>query len=167
MPYAWQEPDPDVTATLPVARLHLWPHRSLTRGGFAGFIGGTAALICLPALTVIGSPVLWGLLPFFVLTVGGVWWAIRRNQRDTEIIEDLMLTPTLLSLARHGPHGRRQDWQANPHWVQVMLHASGGPVKNYLTLRGNGREVELGAFLTEDERIALRRELQDRLSALR
>ena len=36
-----------------------------------------------------------------------------------------------------------------------VLHASGGPVPNYITLRGGDREVELGAFLSEDERIAL------------
>lgn len=161
MPYEWLPPTPDTN------QLHLWPHRSLTRGGFAGFIGATAVLIALPALSVIGSPVLWGLLPFFVLTVGGVWWAIRRNQRDREIIEDLTLTPATLSLTRHGPRGRRQDWQANPHWVQVTLHATGGPVPNYLTLRGGGREVELGAFLSEEERVTLGAELRDRLHSLR
>jgi uncharacterized membrane protein len=39
-------------------------------------------------------------------------------------------------------------------------------VPNYLTLKGEGREVELGAFLSEAERIALREDLQDRLRLL-
>jgi uncharacterized membrane protein len=161
MPYQWLPPEQHEN------HLHAWPHRSLTPDGFAAFFAATGVLVALPALTLLGSPALWGLLPFAVLAVGGMWWAIRRNQRDGDILEDLTLTPVSLRLTRHGPRGRRQDWQANPHWVQITLHATGGPVPNYLTLRGNGREVELGAFLSEEERIALRAELQDRLRALR
>jgi hypothetical protein len=40
-------------------------------------------------------------------------------------------------------------------------------VPNYLTLKAEGREVELGAFLSEGERVALRGELADRLRARR
>lgn len=161
MPYEWQG------AESGTARLHLWPHRSLTRQGFVAFFAVTAVLISLPALSVIGSPILWGLIPFFLLTVGGMWLAIRRNQRDTEIIEDLVLTADRITLVRHGPRGRRQGWQANPHWVQVTLHRTGGPVPNYLTLKGEGREVELGAFLSEDERLRLTQELHEVLTSAR
>ena len=35
-----------------------------------------------------------------------------------------------------------------------------------LTLKGEGREVELGAFLAEEERIALRDELQEHIARL-
>ena len=51
--------------------------------------------------------------------------------------------------------------------MQVRLHQTGGPVPNYLTLKGDGREVELGAFLSEEERLALRDDLHQRLVALR
>jgi uncharacterized membrane protein len=68
-----------------------------------------------------------------------------------------------VTLSRHGPRGKRQDWEANPYWLRVTLHETGGPVPHYLTLKGEGREVELGAFLSEDERIALNRELFQRL----
>jgi len=161
MPYEWLPSDRDED------RLHVWPHRSMTPAGFVAFIGITALLIALPAIPLIGTPLLWVLLPFPVIVVTGIWAALRRNQRDTEIIEDLTLAPDRVALVRHGPRGRRQEWEANPHWVQVTLHPTGGPVPQYLTLRGNGREVELGAFLSEDERIALRRELQQRLGELR
>ncbi|QYZ68425.1 DUF2244 domain-containing protein [Neotabrizicola shimadae] len=161
MPYEWQKELSDG------ARLHLWPHRSLTQRGFVGFFAITFGLITLPALAVLGSPVLWGLLPFFLVTLAGIWYAIRRNQRDTEIIEDLVLRGDAVTLTRHGPRGRRQDWRANPHWVRVMLHRSGGPVPNYVTMKGEGREVEIGAFLSEDERIALHGELAEALTRIR
>lgn len=161
MPYEWLPPEGGEH------RLHLWPHRSLTQRGFVWFIGATAALIAVPLIGILGSPVLWALLPFLVGTIWAIWFALRKNSRDREIVEDLRLSPDRITLVRHGPRGRRQDWEANPYWVRATLHETGGPVPNYLTLKGDGREVELGAFLSEDERIALRGELQSRLRALR
>ena len=162
MPYQWIDPTSDSPA-----RLHLWPYRSLPRRGFVGFFVVTVALVALPMLTVLGSPVLWFILAFVILALSGMWAALSRSYRDAEIVEDLRLGHDTLTLTRHGPRGRRQDWQANPYWVTVHLHPTGGPVPNYLTLKGNNREVELGAFLSEEERLALRDDLQQRLRDLR
>ena len=163
MPYEWLPPAPDRAET----RLHLWPYRSLPRRGFVWFIGGTCALILVPMLSVLGSPVLWGILPFFLLAIWGMWFALSKSYRDGEIVEDLAFTRDTMRLVRHGPRGRKQEWEANPYWVRVALHPTGGPVPNYLTLKGDGREVELGAFLSEEERITLRDELSTRLNGLR
>lgn len=160
MPYEWLPSDQTTQ------RLHLWPYRSLPRRGMVWFLGATAAAIGLPLLGLIGSPVLWGLLPFLLATIAAIWWALEKSFRDAEIVEDLEITPDLLRLIRHGPKGKRQDWQANPYWVRLTLHATGGPVPQYLTLKGDGREVELGAFLTEAERRVLAAELTERLRKL-
>lgn len=161
MPYEWLPPEDGRQ------RLHLWPHRSLSQRGFVWFIGLTAGLIAVPLLSILGSPVLWALLPFLMATVWGIWFALRKNGTDRDIVEDLTLAPALLTLTRHDPRRGRQSWEANPHWVRVTLHATGGPVPQYLTLRGSDREVELGAFLSEEERVALRNDLAERLAALR
>ena len=161
MPYEW------LPSTADQQRLHLWPYRSLPRRGMVWFLGGTAVFIAVPLLGLIGSPVLWGLLPFLLATIAGIWWALERSFRDAEIVEDLTLTRDQITLTRHGPRGKRQDWQANPHWVRLTLHATGGPVPQYLTMKGEGREVELGAFLTEEERRRLCAEIADHLRAER
>lgn len=161
MPYEWLPPKGDEQ------RLHLWPYRSLPRRGMVWFLGGTTVFIMLPLLGLIGSPVLWGLLPFLLATIAAIWWALERSFRDGEIVEDLSLTPALVTLVRHGPRGKRQDWQANPHWVRLTLHTTGGPVPQYLTMKGEGREVELGAFLTEAERRALMAEVQSHIARFR
>lgn len=161
MPYEWLPTDGTEE------RLHVWPHRSLSQRGFVWFLGLTAALIAVPLLAILGSPVVWALLPFLLATVGAIWFALRKNGRDRDILEDLHLTPARITLARHGPKGRRRDWQANPHWLRVTLHESGGPVPNYLTLKGENREVELGAFLSEEERVALYREILSRVARVR
>lgn len=161
MPYEWLPPDGNHQ------RLHLWPHRSLSQRGFVWFVGLTAGLIGVPLLAVLGSPVVWALLPFLLVTLWGIWFALRKNGRDRDIVEDLTLSPDRATLSRHGPKGARQDWEANPYWLRVSLHPTGGPVPNYLTLKGATREVELGAFLSEDERIKLASDLRHKLAALR
>ena len=158
MPYEWLPPDDGTD------RLHLWPHRSLTQRGFVWFVGGTAVLIGAPLVGVLGTPVVWALLPFLLGAIWAIWFALRKNGRDRDIVEDLTLSPARVTLSRHGPKGRRQDWEANPHWLRITLHETGGPVPNYLTLKAKGREVELGAFLSEDERIALYRDINARLA---
>ncbi len=161
MPYEWLPPRDGES------RLHLWPYRSLPRRGFVWFIGGTAALLLLPLIAVLGSPVLWGLLPFLLGAVAAIWWALGRSYRDGEIVEDLCLGPDRMTLDRHGPRGAHHRWEANPYWVSLHLHPKGGPVPNYLTLRGGPREVELGAFLSEEERVALKGELETALGHAR
>lgn len=158
MPYEWLPPKGETQ------RLQLWPHRSLTKAGFVWFIGVTAGLIALPLIGTLGSPVLWALLPFLAAAIAAIWVALRKNGRDRDIFEELCLSPDRIALVRHEPKGQRRDWEANTHWLRITLHTTGGPVPNYLTLKGEGREVELGAFLSEAERLALKDELQARLT---
>lgn len=160
MPYEWLPPDGEET------HLHIWPYRSLPRRGMVAFLGGFIALISLPLAAVIGSNVLWGLLPFLLLAIWGLWFALNRSFKDAEIIEDLHLSATEVTLTHHH-RGKVKTWAANPHWVRVILHPSSGPVPNYLTLKGGPREVEIGAFLSPDERLRLRAELIEALAARR
>ncbi len=155
MPYNWTR-----TETEQTDELHLWPYQSLPHRGFALFIGATFVMILLPLLAVLGTVVLWGLLPLLMLAVWAVWAALRRSRRDRQILEVLTLSPDLARLVRHNPRGPAQVWESNRYWVTATLHPRGGPVPNYVTLKGNGREVEIGAFLSEKERLRLHDELQ-------
>lgn len=149
MPYRWTPPD------APERRLTLWPHQSLPPQGFVLFIGVTCAMLALPLVAVLGSVMLWGLLPFLALAVSGAWFAIHRNRRAAQVSEVLTLTATHAHLV-HARSGRPpQEWDCNRYWARTRLHPTGGPVPNYVTLTGNGREVEIGAFLSEEERVAL------------
>lgn len=167
MPYEWITPDqtdqaPDAAST-PRVELHLWPYRSLLRKDFVLFVGGTIAVIFLPMLAVLGSPVLWGLLPFFLITIAGIWYALQRSQRDGEILEELRIWPDRMTLDHTHPRQGRKSWEANPYWVQLKIDPKHERIKNYVTLKGADREVELGAFLSEEERAVLYDELSDKL----
>jgi uncharacterized membrane protein len=82
----------------------------------------------------------------------GLWFAMRRNWRDRSVLEEMHMEPRGRASAPLNPRGPVQEWHADPHWVALNMIPKGGPVGKYLTLTGGGREVELGAFLTPDER---------------
>lgn len=176
MPVEWKKPEkaPDASGAFCddlSFSVRLWPHRSLPARGFVAFMAGTCVLFALPLIALLGTPVLWGLLPFFGLAVWGLWYALDRNTRDGQLCEVLLLTRRQLDLTRHNPRGPDQNWQANPYWVRLHLQPEGGPVENYITLRGSadgsGRKVELGAFLSPEERATLFAELNDALQRVR
>lgn len=152
MPYRWTE-------TQNARTLSLWPHQSMTPQGFTWFIGVTAAMLTLPLLAVLGTPVAWVLMVFFLAAIAAVWRAIMANRKSRQIREDLYLTPDHIRLEHRPAKGALKTWDANPMWVTLHLHPK-GPVDDYLTLRGGGREVELGAFLTPEERESLYNELK-------
>ncbi|AUJ63472.1 hypothetical protein B9057_03695 [Aestuarium zhoushanense] len=166
MPYEWIDPVPEADA--PLAELHLWPYRSLPKAGFVWFVGGTVSLLSLPLLAVIGTAVLWGLLPFILLVTWAMWAALQRSYRDGEILEELLIWSDHLTLTRHNPRKPTQNWEANPYWVRLTRHATGGPVPEYLTMKGQSdREVEIGAFLTVSERKRLYSEIREALDRCR
>jgi uncharacterized membrane protein len=153
MPYEWITPEPAPDA--PVAELHLWPYRSLLRRDFVVFIAGSAVIILLSLLAVLGSPVLWGLLPFFIIAVSGVWYALHRSYKDGEVLEELRIWPDRMTLDHIHPRRGRKSWEGNPYWVHLKIDKKNERIANYITLKGSKREVELGAFLSEDERAVL------------
>ena len=156
MPYTWTDNSQDMS------ELRLWPHQSLPAHGFAATILGIFTLSTIPLYGLIGTVLLWGILPFMLMALGAMWYALRRNERDLQIMEVLTLTPTDLHLLRQTQKGDAQEWHCNPYWTQVNIHQKGGPVPHYVTLSGAGREVEIGAFLSEDERKSLYAELSDK-----
>ena len=140
--------------------IEAWPNRSLSSKGFATFILVTYGLFLLPLFAVLGTAALWGILPFILLALVLVWMSFMRSYRDGRLLEVLILGETEVALVRTEPNGTQHTWSANPYWVSVQIHEKGGPVPGYVTLKGGGREVEMGAFLSEEERRALYEDLE-------
>ena len=87
------------------------------------------------------------------------------GRRLRSLREELRLWPDLVTVVRREPDGRERRWHANPFWVR--LHLRDAHVEKYLTLEGNGREIELGAFLSPGEREALHADLLAALARAR
>jgi len=150
----------------PLWQVTLWPYRSLGQKGFRNIMVITAFGLLLPTIPVYFTAAGWVMVPF----VGGafllLWLAFKANYRHAKLREHLSLWHDLIAVERHELNGDIKRWQANPYWLKINLRESGGPVDNYLTLTGNGREVELGAFLSPEERAALKGELEAQINRL-
>ncbi len=177
MPYHWSKfPDPEARpAQRPaqnhgdelVAELHLWPHRSLPAKGFVWVFTTSAIGLMIPLLAMVGSGVMWGLLPFALVVIWALWIAIERNSRNARITrETLRLSSDVLTVLRQEPGQQDRLWRTNPYWVRSQLRED-GPVEHYLTLTDGQREIEIGRFLSPQEREALRADIDRALARSR
>ena len=152
-------PDPfEERSDPPLLDLTLWPNRSLSRRGFAWVLAIVGVGLLIPIIPLLGTRAVLGLIPFSLAALLALYVAIRRNYADGRLTERIRIWPDLVTVIRREPRGAVRRWHANPHWVRLALRDD-GPVERYLTLSGGGREIELGAFLSPEERESLHADL--------
>ena len=147
----------------PMYHARIQPHRSLSNRGFFATIMLTACAFLVPLLAFLGTLALWALLFFVTPALAALWYFIRRSDKDGSVCEDLTLWPDLIAVHRHNPRKADQYWLANPYWVSVHIRDTRN-CPSYLTLKGAGREIEIGTFLTVDERKGLEKDLRRELA---
>ncbi len=149
----------------PVFDHYVKPIKSLSNKGFVNVITITAIALTIPLMAVIGTIALWMLLPHFLLAIGMLWYFIRRNDKDRDVYERIMIWKDAIAVHRHNPRKPDQYWTGNPYWVRLKTRDT-RTVESYLTMTGAEREIELGAFLSPAERIELKNLIQDAIKAL-
>lgn len=157
--------DPFARSDPPVWSVILWPHRSLPRQGFRTLMWICAGALSLPVIAFAGTAA--GLIMAVAcgLSLFLLWAMFRLNYFSGRLTEELRLWPEAIAVERREPMGRVRRWSANPYWVEIEIRDT-REVENYLTLRGGGRTIELGAFLTPEERAELESNLRSQIAAL-
>ena len=143
----------------------LHPHASLTPRGFF-LLMATVGLISFCAGIAFVLAGAWPVVGFFGIDVVLVYLAFKFNFRDARRYETLQLTNTTLTVERVAPSGKRERWRFQPYWLQVEIEDYPTD-ESALTLRSHGRVVEIGSFLTPDEKIDLANALRNELKKLR
>lgn len=127
----------------------------------------TAVMLAIPLIPLLGTPVGLALVPFLLGTLWLLWFFFKLNYRQgARIREEVTLWPDLIRVVRHDPGGRIRRWEANPYWVRTTLRQD-SRLENYLTLDGGPRQIELGAFLSPEERLTLRDDIDRALGRAR
>jgi uncharacterized membrane protein len=157
--------DSELPQDAPVYQVTLWPNRSLSRRGFRRLMLIVGAGLAIPVIPFLGGPVGWALAPFALGALGLLWFFLKRNYRDGRLTEELSLWPGLLAVTRREPSGEVRRWRADPYWVRLEVRET-PTVEHYITLSAKGRTIELGAFLSPEERLELADELRGALAAL-
>ncbi|NOR62198.1 MAG: DUF2244 domain-containing protein [Rhodobacteraceae bacterium] len=157
---------PVVREDAPIWETTLWPNRSLGRTGFRVTMSILAVGFAIPVLPFMWAGGFWVLLPFVGVAFLALWLAFKMNNRHGQLREHVSLWPDLIAVERREVDGDIKRWRCNPYWMRYKLVKEGGPVDNYLTLIGSDREIELGAFLSPEERVTLIADIESAIKGL-
>jgi len=104
----------------------------------------------------------WPMLPFMGADVALLAWAFRASTEAAKREEHVVLTPSLLTIARRAPKVAPKEFSFNPYWVRVDM-AVPPEHGSQLTLWSHGKGVRLGSFLPPLERASFAERLKSAL----
>jgi len=135
------------------------PNRSMTAKGmtlFVVFVGVAVFLVAI-RFVLLGA---WVILPFAILEVALLaagFWLYERASRYRETVQ---LSRKNILITQESVKGRK-SWQFNPYWVQVKLLPDPNDwYPSQLIIGSHGKQVEIGACLTNQEREELSKALK-------
>ena len=151
--------------------LELRPNRSLPQRHFWLMMSGVALIFLLMGVRFLFLGA-WPILPFMLVDIGLLWWAMRASYRSGRESEHLRLDAEGLELVRIAAHGPVRRTRIEPHWARVELEEVGAD-QNRLWLTapnpaGSTRVRHgIGAFLSPGERVEIARVIEAGLAAFR
>ena len=127
------------------------PHRSLGNVGFLVLMlaVGVVSFAAGMAFLLLGA---WPVFGFFGLDVLVIYWAFRVNYRAAKAYEQVLVTPSALTVRKVSHRGQVAEWTLNPLWTRLdkQTHQEYGIEKLFLVSRG--RKLAIANFLGPDEK---------------
>ena len=152
------------TNEAPFINIRLVPNRSLNSNGTKVVFSVIACGFLLPIIPFIGSPIGTTLTIFSGLTFYLFLTLLQKNFQQGSTFEEILISKRKIKVVHQEKNKDRLTWECNPYWTKVHLDTNNRQLKNYLTLAGKGKHIELGAFLSPDERLELRDKIQNALA---
>ena len=143
----------------PLLDLTLWPNKSFGKKDHIKLVSLLYIFILIPILPFLGHKAIYVLLPFSFSTIFFLYFCLRLNSQQQNLYENIKIWHSLIQIKRVDPDGRERIWSANPYWARTRLYPTDEKVSNYLTVKGNGREIEVGSFLDPNERLAIKKQI--------
>jgi len=143
----------------------LTPHRSLSPTGFVvmmsliGLVGFGMGI----AFVTIGA---WPVFGFCGAEVALIWLCFHLSYRSGRSWERVRLTPASLVVERHQVDGSWREWRFQPYWLRVLMDDP-PQHESRLVLTSHGESLDIGSFLTPEERLDLAKALRRALESAR
>ncbi|MBS0366012.1 MAG: DUF2244 domain-containing protein [Proteobacteria bacterium] len=139
--------------------IEISPNCSLSvRGAWVFF--GSACLAPLTLAFALAFKGFWPVLPFAGLEVLLLGWALASSMERRFEHESITVTEADVRIESHR-RGHQVQFVFPRHWAQVKLRRPAARLHpSRLTIESQGRQCELGRFLTEEERQGLALRLQ-------
>lgn len=159
-------PDNDPNSEPTLFSATLTPHRSLGRKGFIVLMAAVS-LISFVAGMIFLIAGAWPVFGFFGLDVLLIYWAFRANYRAAAAYEQVMVTASELKVRKVSARGEAREWTLNPLWVRLEreTHEEFGVQRLFLTFRGH--HLNIGNFLSPEEKNSFSTALTAALSEAR
>ena len=129
----------------------LTPHRSMSATGFVVLMAanGLVSFVAGIAFLLVGA---WPVFGFLGLDVLLVYLAFRASYRAAAAFEEVLVTPSALTVRKVSHRGRVSEWTLNPVWVRLdrETHAEFGIERLFLVSRG--RKLPIAGFLSPREK---------------
>ena len=104
----------------------------------------------------------WPVLPFAGLELALLWWALRQFDATADDFERITLESERLTIeACRG--ARRERHEFHPYWARLRYWQPPGQSNHRLLICSHGKEVEVGRWLTEEQKKLLADELRKNL----
>lgn len=138
------------TTTAPLFSATLRPDRSYrAAGGWVSLV--IAAIISVPFLIAVPEFILPGLAGFALAAAGLTAFSLRQTRR-TRLVQQVTLWADQLEVTTRTPEGERILRRFDPHQVRLVLNRDENERTNSMVLRHGREEIELGAFLAQDDK---------------
>ena len=152
------------SSDVPLLKIRIAPNRSLDSYGTKVVFAVVGCGFLLPIIPFIGSPIGTTLTIFSGLTFYLFLTLLQKNFQQGSTFEEILISKNKIVVVHQEKNKEQMTWECNPYWTKVHLHINNPKLKNYLTLAGKGKHIELGAFLSPDERLELRDKIQNALA---
>jgi len=138
------------------------PNSSLSwRGNIIVFLSVTA--VCIIVVTPFAFLGYWPMLSFAGLEIAALAIALYLCARRSQRREVVTVNEDEIEVSR-GRLDPERNFTFNRHWAAVRLQPPSAGRPGRLTVGSHGREVEVGAFLNDDERRELAKALRRAVS---
>ena len=156
----------DLVDDRPVFAAELFPYRSLGPRGFVAVML-LMGVFCLFYGGLFAAKGAWPIGLFlgadFVLVLGAFWL----NYRSGRIREQVVVSRADVSIRKVSPSGRVVETRFNPFWVRFLVRRLQGVGIRSMHLRGEGRETEVGSFLSQEDRESFARAFTGALATVK